>query len=253
MTDSEGDGETTPLMGTGKVSLTDPEQPPASEALGGDESLPSEEDGEEEEEEETIISKVSKAKKKKKAKSADWHDDEEEGMTAVIVKSPMKHCMLHFFHWLEAFAIISCLGVLTTQILPLVVFPLSELGFLQCVLRIYVSLFSVIFILVELRLPLGFLQKSHLLQTYFSRGFLYTFLAVIGMEEAYSGRIDDMVSHATDAFHVAWAPLFMEISSWVVFAIGCFYMLSGLCCLQVVRDNLHDQHKKEVETYKSLK
>lgn len=240
-------------MGTGKVSLTDPEQPPAPEDLGGDDSLPSEEDADEEGEE-TIISKVSKAnkKKKKKAKSSDWHSDDEEGTSAVIVKSPMKHCMLHFFHWLEALAIISCLGVLTTQILPLVVFPLSELGFLQCVLRIYVSLFSVIFILVELRLPLGFLQKSHLLQTYFSRGFLYTFLGVIGMEEAYSGRIDDMVSHSTDAFHVAWAPLFMEISSWVVFAIGCFYMLCGLCCLQVVRDNLHDKHKKEVETYKSL-
>jgi hypothetical protein len=241
-------------MGTGAASLRDPELPPpvttSSELAADDDTTLVSEEGLEEE---TIISKVSKVSSNNtKVTASDWHEDEPTGPAQLVVKSPMKNFFLHFFHWFEALAIISCLGVLTTQLIPLIVVPLNELGFLQTVLRAYVSLFSVTFILVELRVTLGFLKKSHLLQTYFSRGFLYTFLGVIGMEEAYSGRIDDMVHHASTDFHVAWAPLFMQISSWLVFVIGCVYMIFGVCCLQLVRDNLDKQHKKQVKEFQSL-
>jgi hypothetical protein len=245
--DGNGANETTPLFGTGPVSLQDPELPPAASDDEGPMG-----------EEETIVSKISKAsstkssdKSRKKVSAKDWHEDDPSTAASEVrvFKSPMKNFLLHFFHWFEAITILSCLGVLTTQILPIIIVPAHELGFLQIVLRSYVSLFSIIFILVELRVPFTFLKKSHILQTYFSRGFLYTFLGVVGMEEAYSGRIDDMV-RAKEEFHVAWAPLFMQISSWFVFVIGCMYMIFGVCCLQIVRDNLDKQYRERVEEFK---
>jgi hypothetical protein len=233
-------------MGSGAASLTDSEIPQSTSADGAS-LIP--------DDEETIISKVlsNKAPKGNAAKETrDWHENDSAGQNVQVVLSPMKNCFLHFFHWFEALAIMSCFGILTTQLIPLVVVPLRQLGFLQTVLRVYVSLFTVIFILIELRVPWEFLKKAHLLQTYFSRGLLYTFLGVIGMEEAYSGRIDDMVHHASSDFHVAWAPLFMQISSWFVFVIGCAYMLLGLCCMQLVRDNLDQKHKQQVEEFRRL-
>jgi len=232
-------------MGTGVASLRDPELPPGTDTDDDEQTTSSER--------ETVITTVLKRGfKKEKVKTEVWHDDESTGQPVQLVVSPMKNCCLHFFHWFEALAIMSCLGVLTTQLIPLVIVPLKDLGFLQTVLRIYVSLFSVAFILVELRVPWPFLKKAHLLQSYFSRGLLYTFLGVVVMEEAYSGRIDDMVHHASSEFHVAWAPLFMQISSWFVFGIGCFYMIFGLCCLQLLRDNLHKKHKQQVEEFQRL-
>lgn len=233
-------------MGSGSASLTDPEMPQSANTDGPSLSP---------NDEETIITKLLSKKASKgnaTKKTRDWHENDSTGPEVQVVVSPMKNCFLHFFHWFEALAIMSCIGILTTQLIPLVVVPLQQLGFLQTVLRVYVSLFTVIFILIELRVPWGFLQKAHLLQTYFSRGLLYTFLGVIGMEEAYSGRIDDMVHHASSDFHVAWAPLFMQISSWFVFVIGCAYMLLGLCCMQLVRDNLDQKHKKQVEEFRRL-
>lgn len=247
-------------MGTGSASLQDPEVPPDKNSVVDDHDDDESQEESQEEEEETVISKVSKSsrsknkknKKNKKVSASDWHEDEPAGETVRTVRGPMKNCVLHFFHWFEGLAIISCLGVLITQILPLVVVSSRDLGFLQVVLRAYVSLFSIAFILVELRVPLGFLKKAHLLQTYFSRGFLYTFLGVVGMEEAYSGRIEEAVTHATDQFHVSWAPLFMQISSWLVFAIGCIYMISGICCLQILRDKLDKDHKEKLKEYEEL-
>ena len=233
--------EKTPLMGSGTASLTDPEIP---EPLSTDIvcQTPNDED--------TIIGKLLSNKASKMPK--DWQDDASTGPAVQVIVSPMKNCFLHFFHWLEGLAIMACIGILTTQLIPLIVVPLKQLGFLQTVLRIYISLFTVIFILIELRVPWVFLKKAYLLQTYFSRGLLYTFLGVIVMEEAYSGRIDDMVHHASSDFHVAWAPLFMQISSWFVFVIGCAYMLLGVCCLQLFRDNLDQKHKQQVEEFRRL-
>ena len=233
-------------MGSGSASLTDPEilQSASADAAG---LIPNDE--------ETVIEKVfsntattGNSKKKKK----DWHEEDLTGQKVQVIVSPMKIFFLHFFHWFEGLATMSCIGILTTQLIPLVIVPLQQLGFLQTVLRIYISLFTVIFILIELRVPWVFLKNSYLLQRYFSRGLLYTFLGVIVMEEAYSGRIDDMVHQSSSDFHVAWAPLFMQISSWFVFVIGCTYMLLGMCCLQLFRDDLDQKHQQQVEEFRRL-
>lgn len=106
------------------------------------------------------------------------------------------------------------------------------------------------------------------------------------MEEAYSSRVEDLVGnangvcvcvscvssiiivngcqrhffslaqcfswqHLLDKFHVAWVPMFMQITSWIMFAVGCCYMLLGICCLWRLRDKLRDSFQERLEEYNS--
>jgi hypothetical protein len=70
------------------------------------------------------------------------------------------------------------------------------------------------------------------------------------LEEAYSERVEDMIAHAKDQFHVSWISLFMQISAWALLAIGGVYMLLGLCCLHALRKRVYRNHKVKWETYR---
>lgn len=105
--------------------------------------------------------------------------------------------------------------------------------------------------IVELEIPIPFIKDSAIFNNWTSRGFLYSFIGLIGMEEAYSSRVEDLVGHASDSFHVAWVPMFMQISSWIMFAIGCMYMVMGICCLVRWRNKLRDGYRQRLEEYNS--
>lgn len=87
--------------------------------------------------------------------------------------------VLLFMQFIEAFSILSCATLMVTQIFPLFFIPLSEINPGALVLKFYISIFCVVFILVEYDAPIGFLKESQILQNYFSRGFVYSFLGVV--------------------------------------------------------------------------
>lgn len=111
--------------------------------------------------------------------------------------------------------------------------------------------FCFVFMLVERDVKLPFVQSSNLLQKWISRGFLYSFVGLTGMEMSYSLRIDDLVSHSTDKFRISWMPLFMEISSWLMVVTGCVYMIMGICCLKGLRKKLIDKYQHRIQEYRN--
>ena len=118
---------------------------------------------------------------------------------------------------------------------------------------LYISFFCVSFILVESDIPVPFLKDSPILNNWISRGFLYSFIGLIGVQEAYSERVEELVGHANDRFHVAWVPTFMQISSWIMVATGYIYMLMGLCCLKGLRDRLRENFRLRLKDYNEAK
>lgn len=116
---------------------------------------------------------------------------------------------------------------------------------------LYLSCFCITFMLVEAEIPIPFLKDSAIFQNWFSRGFLYSFIALIGMEEAYSSRVEDLVGHANDKFHVSWVPLFMQISSWVMFVTGVLYMLMAVLCLRGMKTKLRASYQERLKEYNS--
>lgn len=167
---------------------------------------------------------------------------------------PNINICLWMFHLLEGVATVAAMLLLVTQILPLFLIKSREipvkLGILNMALRIYISLFCLIFIMTETGAPIPLIRKSILLQPYLSRGFLYSFLGLICVQEAYSERVKDIVSHGSEEFHVGWAAIFMEATSWLMLSCGIIYFLMGICCLKRMRDRYQQREIDEWKRYR---
>jgi hypothetical protein len=163
---------------------------------------------------------------------------------------PQRKFLLDAFFFIEGCGVLTSFTLMLTQLIPLFFLPVHELGVVSLLLKVYISLFCLLFIMLEWDFPMSFLKKSRFLQTYFSRGFLYSFLGLTCFEQAYSERVKDMVAHAKDQFHVAWISLFMQVSSWMMLVLGVVYMFLGLCCLKKVRDKMKQEHRLSWANYR---
>mmetsp|Transcript_14352 Transcript_14352/g.22402 ORF Transcript_14352/g.22402 Transcript_14352/m.22402 type:complete len:295 (-) Transcript_14352:1255-2139(-) len=261
---SDDDQESAPLFGTGTLSLRD-ENEKMPLAYGAIEKKPSsdqiqkekkwhEEDDEEKEEEEDKDDGESALLSETDEISKDEQDD-----NAPEKKIPRKGVCLNLFHFLEFMGVLASIGLLTTQALPLFFVPIAEIGILQLALRLYVSLFCLSFMLVEFNVPARFIRDSTILQAYFSRGFIYSFIGLIGMEESYAVTVKTLTAegnggtHQYDAFRISWAPLFILVSSWLMVITGVLYMLLGICCMKKLRDSLNKKYEKQLKRFKDRK
>lgn len=167
---------------------------------------------------------------------------------------PGQNACLWLFHLLEGVSITAALCLMITQILPVVLVRpkdiAARIGVTSMALRVYIAIFCILFVCTETQAPVPVVRNSQLLQTYISRGFLYSFLGLICVEEAYSERVKGIVSHVDDSFHIAWASVFMEVSSWLMLATGALYTLLGVFCCKRVRDRMKQKEKDAWKRYK---
>ena len=184
---------------------------------------------------------TSRQKKKKKSKAVLKDSDiltivdgPDRSVQQLRPHLPRQNPCLWLFHLLQGITVTSSLCLLTTQILPLVLIPAHDIpnkfGVSSLALRAYISLFCILFILTEADVPVPLVQHSNLLQRYASRGFLYSFLGLVCVEQSYSERVKQIVETGGDEknlAHVEWAAIFMQLSSWVMLGIGILYLLMG--------------------------
>ena len=163
---------------------------------------------------------------------------------------PGQNACLWLFHLLEGVTTVVCVCLMATQLFPFFMMKLKDIGVLTMFLKAYISLFCLLFILTETNAPIPLVRRSALLQPYATRGFLYSFLGLICVEEAYSERVKDIVSHGKDEFHIGWAAIFMEVSSWLMLSCGVVYCLLGICCMKRVRDRLQQNEKDAWRQYR---
>jgi hypothetical protein len=166
---------------------------------------------------------------------------------------PGQNACLWLFHLLEGIAVTASLCLMVTQLVPVLLVKSSSsssIGILSLALRVYITIFCLLFICTETQLPIPVVRQSQLLQTYASRGFLYSFIGLICVEEAYSERVKGIVSHVDDSFHIGWASVFMEVSSWLMLSTGALYAFLGLFCCKRLRDRMK---QKEIEAWKRYK
>jgi hypothetical protein len=83
---------------------------------------------------------------------------------------PPRNCFLAFFHFIEAFGVVTSLCLMATQVMPIVLIPFDDIGAMSLVLKIYISIFCFLFVLLEWDAPITFLRNASFLQKYFSRG-----------------------------------------------------------------------------------
>lgn len=179
--DDSHKAEVEPLFGTGTVSLQDAtdgdddvESNFGSKAgkYGAISSQEGDNDDESGAQESTVITAISSASSKSAAKNGKKNTKVRQ---IVITESgkpemPRPNCFLAFFNLLEGLAMITCLALMASQIIPFIVVPFKELGWANACLKVYISLFCVLFVLVEWDMPIGFLRDASFLQTYVSVG-----------------------------------------------------------------------------------
>lgn len=166
----------------------------------------------------------------------------------VAWKRPRPNACLLVFYAIQLVTIGASLCLLATQLIPIIV-DVQDVGCLRTALRIYVACLCILFALNELQVPLPFLQNNPTFQGYISRGLLYSFVGLIGMEQSYSTRMQDYFKHASSTFHIGWTPLFMQISSWLMVCVGYLYVIMGILCMQSLKTKLEENYKERLDAY----
>jgi hypothetical protein len=193
----------------------------------------------------------------------DWENgggdgDEEEGVMDEDTfnertgrpSKPTRHWIVRIFFTVETYAIATNLTLLVSQALPLVSVPWAESDPGYLALKIYLCVFALLFLFVEIdHSSIPFLRKASFLKTFVSRGFLYSFFALVCFDEADSEKaykaLEEKNKQEASIFRVSWYALINQIAAASLLALGLLYVLMGILCLQRVRNRyVYDDRQK---------
>jgi hypothetical protein len=147
--------------------------------------------------------------------------------------------LIRFFSLVSFSAAVASAVLLLSQLASVLVF--SDLGLIQTMLRAYVTILCIMFLLAEMRVEL-FLDRAASFRSWFQRGFLYTWVGVMGMEESVAA-LGQAYPKYPGASNVVISTL-LRASSLAVFGVGVLYMLMSVFCLRSVWEDLHRQQQQ---------
>eukprot|EP00581_Thalassiosira_minuscula_P016015 CAMPEP_0183722746 /NCGR_PEP_ID=MMETSP0737-20130205/14615_1 /TAXON_ID=385413 /ORGANISM="Thalassiosira miniscula, Strain CCMP1093" /LENGTH=339 /DNA_ID=CAMNT_0025952977 /DNA_START=134 /DNA_END=1153 /DNA_ORIENTATION=- len=215
----------------------------------------------------TKSGKSSRTRKKKKkkddasstrsGKSSKSKKDTKKQKQKKKKEGPQKSICHLVFDSVRYLAILASCMMFAMQIVPLIIVG-GESTWLQIAVRCYLAIFCLSFVLTESRIPiLRKLLASHN-DNWILRGFLYTFIGLIGMEQDLAVKVAEIAAGTTanvfgPDYGTLFATLFMNITTWVMIAVGALYFLLGLLCLQGWYERLEKDHTEKVKAWKREK
>jgi hypothetical protein len=191
------------------------------------------------------------------AAANDWNDngnDDEHGTVLLLCEGdapsddeiegdspcPSRETWLcRFFVAVSAMSALASALLLLAQVASL--FAFASLWFIQLVLRLYVVLFCIMFLLAELQVSV-FLERAGAFRSWFHRGFLYSMVGVIGLEES-KAALGEAYPKYPSAVDVAISAV-LQVSSVSMFCVGILYMIMGAFCLRPVWEDLQVQRRR---------
>ncbi|KAK1734200.1 hypothetical protein QTG54_015203 [Skeletonema marinoi] len=186
----------------------------------------------------SLKNKEDKTKKKKKQSS----------------DGPQKTVPHFLFDIVRYLAIFASGAMLFMQILPIVVLDKDEITGLQYFVRVYLIIFCASFILLESRIPL-LRRPAH--DNWILRGFMYTFIGIIGMEQDVAIKVEDIASGTANIlgpdYGTLFASLSIAITTWIMVGVGVLYMILGTMCLQKWYERLEKEYQDKVGEWKRKK
>jgi len=171
------------------------------------------------------------------AGAADSNDEEEQH------RRVRKSILFKVFAAFSGLASVVSLLMLLAQIASFALF--DKPNFIEGVLRVYVTAFCIFFVLSELQCN-WFLSRTPAFASWFHRGFLYTLIGVIGMEQAFA-TIGKAYPDVPAPLMVAFESLLLRICSVTMFGIGVVYMLMGVLCLKGVWEEMQVKYRIRLE------
>ena len=113
-------------------------------------------------------------------------------------------------------------------------------------------MFYFIFVLIESRVLRGLAYSNWIL-----RGFIYSFIGLIGLEQDLAKKVEDIAAGTTSVFGpdigTLFAMLFVSITTWIIIGVGALYAVLGLLCMQGWNERMEKDHTEKVNEWKRKK
>ena len=159
---------------------------------------------------------------------------DEGGSRQWIPRAPAWENSYAVFVLVSMFSVVTMLCLIVSQLMAFMVD--AKLYLLEACLRLYMILFTAVFILCELEISymVGHLSS---MQNWIVRGIMYSFLGFIGESEAKSIlQLRAVRGQIRTSLDTKIASLFITISAWAMVLAGAIYFIMGICRLKNVRD-----------------
>lgn len=185
----------------------------------------------------------------KKPLDPNWQEEPKRGKRQNR-RGPRRGPCHSIFVAIQVIAVLANLSMIATQIVPIII---CDIDVLQKVIRCYLAFFSFLFLLAEFEV--GFTTKSNALTNWITRGFLYTFIGIVTMEQHVAmmaaGALDYPKTKIAPDFNwnVEWASLFINLTGVWMVGLGILYFLMGLFCLKRWREGCREDYKLRVGNY----
>lgn len=149
----------------------------------------------------------------------------------------------------KVFLIVSSIAVLFSGLMTvaqILTFAIMGGNFIQSVLRVYILAFCIMFMFAELQFEFLF-KVVPPMRNWIYRGFLYSFVGVVGVEEAFATlaeeypRIPTVKDKATSVF--------VKVSAVGMFCVGVIYIAMGILCLKSVYEKVKASYNDQVEKF----
>lgn len=151
---------------------------------------------------------------------------EEEAQQAASeeeVTNPKRRKIHKLFFFISVVAMISALSMSAGQVIGLV---FKKVGPIQWILRAYTIGLCFVVLFTETEMS-KLARENIILHNWISRGLIYAFIGVIGLEE-----IDSSDFKENPVRGVVPAQYFIKAVAWVMIGVGAVYFFMGIACFQ---------------------
>jgi multisubunit Na+/H+ antiporter MnhC subunit len=167
--------------------------------------------------------------------------EEEEKLRSELDEElhPSRKCLHQIFIFISRITTLSAMLMLISQFLGIY---FRQEGPIQYVIRIYVMVLCVIVMFNELEFT-KMVRESAMLRIWITRGAIYAFIGILGLEEAESS---PTTSHKDSAGRDQ-ALTFVMVIAWIMIGLGVLYFVMGVLCLQLVLNRLREEYQERLE------
>jgi multisubunit Na+/H+ antiporter MnhC subunit len=155
---------------------------------------------------------------------------------------PRRKCLHQIFIFISMITTLAALLMGLGQIIGIY---FNEDGPIQYVIRIYVIVLCVIIMFNELEFT-KMVRESAMLRIWITRGAIYAFIGVLGLEEIEASPAS---SHQNSAGRDQ-ALTFVLVIAWIIVGIGVLYFVMGVLCLQLVSNRLREEYQDRLSRSK---
>eukprot|EP00538_Stauroneis_constricta_P006908 CAMPEP_0119551090 /NCGR_PEP_ID=MMETSP1352-20130426/4454_1 /TAXON_ID=265584 /ORGANISM="Stauroneis constricta, Strain CCMP1120" /LENGTH=218 /DNA_ID=CAMNT_0007597099 /DNA_START=162 /DNA_END=818 /DNA_ORIENTATION=+ len=165
--------------------------------------------------------------------------------------NPQRKCLHQCFVLVNAITVTTALLMIIAQVLGMY---FKELSLVDYVVRFYMIGLCMTVVLNELEWT-SMVKDSQLLQNWITRGLVYAFIGILGIEQfqaspEFRGHSNDEDDGDDDSetgnpFNAA-ALRFIWIISNVMVGVGCLYVVMGVCCMQIISRRLRTDYDERL-------